>query len=148
VLQGAGAAGAVELGLASILNRMPRELSHGTRRLVGIARALATQPSILLLDEPAAGLNEGETRELGDVIRRLAHEWGIGILLVEHDMSLVMSLCSRIVVLEYGRIIAEGMPSEIVADQGVVSAFLGSAYASIDVTAPSKITGPDEIVGR
>jgi sulfate-transporting ATPase len=116
-----------EFGLAEDLERRPSELSFGKRRLVGIARAVASRPSILLLDEPAAGLDERETAELGDVVRRLAKEWGIGVLLVEHDMSLVMEIADRVVVLNFGRNISEGTPEAVRRDEHVIAAYLGSS---------------------
>jgi sulfate-transporting ATPase len=116
-----------EFGLAGDLGRLPGELSFGKRRLLGIARAVAATPSILLLDEPAAGLDEAETAELGRVMRRLADDWGIGVLLVEHDMSLVMETCDRVIVLNFGEKICEGPPEAVRRDELVVSAYLGSA---------------------
>ena len=95
------------------------------RRLLAIARAVATQPSVLLLDEPAAGLGDLETRELATLVRRLADDWGIAVLLVEHDMNFVMSVCDHIVVLDFGAQIAEGTPDEIRHDPLVVAAYLG-----------------------
>jgi sulfate-transporting ATPase len=120
-------AGAVarELELDEELDRSPDELAYGRRRLVAIARAVATQPSLLLLDEPAAGLSESETRELGDVIVRLAKEWGLGVLLVEHDVGLVMRVSDRVVVLDFGVMIAEGTPGEVQASPAVRAAYLG-----------------------
>jgi sulfate-transporting ATPase len=115
-----------EFGLADDLDRLPRELSFGKRRLLAIARAFASGPSILLLDEPAAGLDETETAELGDVIRRLADDWGMGVLLVEHDMSLVAQVCDRVAVLNFGVKICEGPPDEVRSDQHVMDAYLGS----------------------
>ena len=79
-----------------------QDLPYGQRRLLAIVRAVATQPSVLLLDEPAAGLSDVETAELAHLVRRLADDWGIAILLVEHDMTFVMSVCDDIVVLDFG----------------------------------------------
>ena len=101
------------------------DLSFGRRRLVGIARAVATQPSVLLLDEPAAGLGEAESRELAALVRRLADEWGIAVLLVEHDMSFVMGVCDELVVLDFGRVIGRGTPGAVRADPTVIAAYLG-----------------------
>jgi ABC-type branched-subunit amino acid transport system ATPase component/branched-subunit amino acid ABC-type transport system permease component len=123
---GPGAAAAVrEFGLTDALDRRPDELPYGTRRLVAIARAVAAGPSVLLLDEPAAGLDDRETAELGKLLRRLASEWNLAVLLVEHDVSLVLDSCDRIAVLDFGRKIAEGTPAEIRADEAVVAAYLG-----------------------
>jgi sulfate-transporting ATPase len=108
------------------LHHLPDELPYGRRRLVGIARAVASGPSIVLLDEPAAGLDEAESRELARLIRRLADERRMGVLLVEHDVSLVMSTCDRVVVLDFGRVIATGTPDEIRGDAGVRAAYLGT----------------------
>jgi ABC-type branched-subunit amino acid transport system ATPase component len=124
-LPGAAVAAVREFGLDADLDRMPAELPYGRRRLVGIARAVASEPSILMLDEPAAGLDERESRELGELVRRLAKEWGLGILLVEHDVALVMSVCDRIVALDFGCVIAEGTPEEIRGSAEVVAAYLG-----------------------
>lgn len=114
-----------EFNLQSLLDRYPSELSFATRRLVGIARAVATRPSVLFLDEPAAGLDEVETRELGDLIRRLATDWGIALLLVEHDVGLVLRICDRIVALDFGRTIAVGTPDEVRHHPAVIDAYLG-----------------------
>ncbi|MFD4294185.1 ATP-binding cassette domain-containing protein [Rhodococcus sp. NPDC058532] len=116
----------LDFGLADDLSAMPGELPYGRRRLVGIARAVASGPSVVLLDEPAAGLDDAESRELAQCIRRLADERGAGVLLVEHDMGLVMSTCDRIVVLEAGRVIAAGDPDTIMADERVRAAYLGT----------------------
>ena len=106
-----------------------RTCSYGKRRLLAIARAVATQPSVLLLDEPAAGLGDAETAELAHLVRRLADDWGMAILLVEHDMNFVMSVCDEIVVLDFGRQIAEGTPDEIRRDPAVIAAYLGEDEA-------------------
>jgi sulfate-transporting ATPase len=133
-LSAAAVAAVREFGLEDDLDRRPSELPYGRRRLVGIARAVAIGPSVLLLDEPAAGLDERETAELGDLVRRLATEWGLAVLLVEHDVSLVMSTCDRIVALDFGRVIATGTPEEVRADEAVVAAYLGQPMpADVDV---------------
>jgi branched-chain amino acid transport system ATP-binding protein len=116
----------VELGWAADL--MPDELSQGQRKLVGVARAIATGPRLMLLDEPAAGLDTAESEELGRRLRSLAHA-GTAMLLIEHDMGLVLSVCDRIVVLEFGKVIAAGTPEEVRRNPRVVEAYLGSAGA-------------------
>jgi ABC-type branched-subunit amino acid transport system ATPase component/branched-subunit amino acid ABC-type transport system permease component len=114
-----------ELGLADHLSQMPGELSLGSRRLAGIARAVVSMPRVLLLDEAAAGLSPEERRETASLIRRLADEWGMAILVVEHDMEFVMDLCDHLVVLESGRKLAEGPPADIRENRDVVAAYLG-----------------------
>ena len=114
------------LDLTGHRHRLPAELSHGRRRLVGLARALAATPRLLLLDEPAAGLDSAETAELGDRLRAIA-DTGVTILLVDHDMGLVLDVCERIHVLDFGEVIATGSPEEVQADPAVVAAYLGSA---------------------
>jgi ABC-type branched-subunit amino acid transport system ATPase component len=115
-----------EFELEDSLTLLPGELPYGRRRLVGIARAVASGPSIIMLDEPAAGLDEAETGELAHLIRRLADQRKMGVLLVEHDVGLVMSTCDRIVVVEFGRVIASGTPDEIRDDPLVRAAYLGT----------------------
>jgi sulfate-transporting ATPase len=114
-----------EFGLESSLDRSVGDLSYGERRLLAIARAVATSPSVLLLDEPAAGLSDDETRELARLVRRLAEDWGMGVLLVEHDVDMVMSVCDQVVVLDFGRRISVGTPDEVRADPAVRAAYLG-----------------------
>lgn len=124
-LESAARAALVELGLTSDLGTRPDALPFGRRRLVAIARSLAANPAVLLLDEPAAGLDEHESAELATLIRRLATRWDVGVLLVEHDMPLVMAACDRITVLDFGCSIATGTPAEIARDETVRRAYLG-----------------------
>jgi branched-chain amino acid transport system ATP-binding protein len=102
-------------------------LPHGEERRLGIIRALAARPAFLLLDEPAAGLNEHETERLKVLLSTLPHDFEVGLLVIEHDMPLVLGLCHRIHVLDYGRTIAEGTPEEIRHNPAVIEAYLGTA---------------------
>lgn len=111
--------------LEQVAGEMAKNLPYGAQRRLEIARALATHPELLLLDEPAAGMNPQETQELMEMIRWIRKEFGLTILLIEHDMSLVMGICERIYVLEYGTVIADGTPEEIKASPQVVKAYLG-----------------------
>jgi ABC-type branched-subunit amino acid transport system ATPase component len=114
------------LRLGSVVNYLPDQLTQAQRKLVGVARALAAEPRVVCLDEPAAGLDRSGTQALGDILRQLAAR-GIGLLLVDHDMGLVLTVCDTVVVLDFGRVIARGTPSEVRRDRRVVEAFLGSA---------------------
>jgi branched-chain amino acid transport system ATP-binding protein len=114
-----------KIGLDKFVNEFAKNLPYGAQRRLEIARALATEPLILLLDEPAAGMNAQETRELDDLIIRIRNEEDISILLIEHDMKLVMSLSDRIYVVDYGKKIAEGTSMEIKRNPAVIKAYLG-----------------------
>ena len=107
----------------------PSQLSSGQRKLVGVARALVAKPKLLCLDEPAAGLDSAESQELGVTLRRLADQ-GQSMLLIEHDMGLVLGICDRVVVLEFGKVIAEGTPEEVRRDPKVIAAYLGDGMES------------------
>jgi len=118
------------LGLTAVANDRADTLPTGTGRLVELARALATRPKVLLLDEPAAGQDTDETQRFSEVLRYLADE-GLAILLVEHDMELVMNVCHTVVVLDYGRVICTGTPTEIRADPEVQAAYLGTVPEAV-----------------
>ncbi|MBE3580381.1 MAG: ABC transporter ATP-binding protein [Thermoanaerobacteraceae bacterium] len=116
-------------GLKQYASEKAKNLPYGEQRRLEIARALAARPRLLLLDEPAAGMNPQETQALMDFIRWLRQEFSLSILLIEHDMSLVMNLCERIYALDYGEVIAEGTPGEIRRHPRVIEAYLGEEVA-------------------
>ena len=113
------------MGLASVREEMAGALPHGLQRALGVSIALATNPRLLLLDEPMAGMNPSETAHMVYLIKQLRDK-GITLIVVEHDMKAIMSLCDRIAVLNYGRKIAEGPPNDIKTNQEVIEAYLGS----------------------
>ena len=115
------------LGLAPFAHIAAGSLAHGDERRLGVARALATEPHFVLLDEPAAGLPEAEVPAFAAVVRSLRDDHGAGVLLIDHNMPLVMEICERIVVLDQGMTLAEGTPTEIRANLGVAAAYLGEA---------------------
>ncbi|GAB4263202.1 MAG: ABC transporter ATP-binding protein [Deferrisomatales bacterium] len=117
-----------KVGLEGYVNELAKNLPYGAQRRLEIARAMATEPFLLLLDEPAAGMNPQETLELDELITRIRDEEKISILLIEHDMKLVMSISDRIFVVDYGRKIAEGTPEEIRDNPTVIKAYLGEEH--------------------
>ena len=111
--------------MAEMANVISGNLSYGQQRKLEIARALATNPKLLLLDEPAAGMNPNETKELMNTISFIRNKFNIAILLIEHDMDLVMGICERVYVLNFGKVIASGLPDEIQNNKEVIAAYLG-----------------------
>ena len=120
-------------GLLEKESELAKNLPYGEQRKLEICRALASQPQILLLDEPAAGMNPQETKELMELISFIRKEFGLTILLIEHDMKLVMGICERLFVLDYGRIIAQGRPDEVRKNPLVIKAYLGGDVENAEV---------------
>ena len=117
-------------GLDDVVDRYPSEISLGKRKLVGVGRALARKPRLVLLDEPAAGLDTDESVELGRRLRSLPQEHGVTVFLIDHDMGLVLSVCDHLMVLDFGAQIATGTPAEIREDPRVIQAYLGAHHAA------------------
>jgi ABC-type branched-subunit amino acid transport system ATPase component len=124
------------LGLASYADTSPAELSYGQRKLIELAQVLWLDPVLVMLDEPAAGISPALSQRLAEMIRTL-HRQGVGVLLVEHDLAFLSSLCQRVYVMSAGRIIAQGTVAEVRADKSVVDAYLGDAVGLIPVEAPA-----------
>jgi ABC-type branched-subunit amino acid transport system ATPase component/branched-subunit amino acid ABC-type transport system permease component len=137
----------LEFRLDQDLHRDVKDLSYGKRRLLAIARAVAMSPSVLLLDEPAAGLSSTESTELARVVRRLADEWGMAVLVVEHDMNFVMGVCDQIVVLDFGKLIASGTPEAVRSDPTVIAAYLGDLTDGQPEPEPVLAPAPATIAG-
>jgi branched-chain amino acid transport system ATP-binding protein len=119
------------MGLTSRKDKFPTDLSHGQRKLVGVARALACGPRLVLLDEPAAGLDTAESQVLGGHLRGFL-DHNMSVFLIDHDMGLVLSVCDYIYVLDFGRVIAKGTPTEIRENPNVISAYLGESAGAVD----------------
>jgi len=127
----AAVAAITEFGLRDVLESPVASLPYGQRHLVALARTVARTPSVLLLDEPVAGLDARERQETGHLIGRLAREWGMAIVLIEHDVELVMSTCDRVVALDFGQVIAQGTPEEVRHDPELIAAYLGQHDAPV-----------------
>jgi ABC-type branched-subunit amino acid transport system ATPase component/branched-subunit amino acid ABC-type transport system permease component len=128
------------------LDRLPTELTFGDRRLLAVARAVAARPKVILLDEPAAGLSEGERRELVALIGMMAREWQLAVILIEHDVELVRRVSDRVIALDFGRQIAVGSPAEVLSTPAVVAAYLG-IEADAEASPPSRDTPADPAAG-
>jgi branched-chain amino acid transport system ATP-binding protein len=119
------------LGLSELADRQADSISQGQRKLVGVARALASSPKVVCLDEPGAGLDTAESEALGKRLKQVTAK-GIGLLLIDHDMGLVLGICDRVVVLDFGKVIAGGTPEQVRKNPAVIDAYLGGAAARIE----------------
>lgn len=135
------------MGLSADQDRLPTDLSHGQRKLVGVARALAARPKLVLLDEPAAGLDTAESQILGGHLREFL-DHNMSVFLIDHDMGLVLSVCDYIYVLDFGQIIAEGTPAEVRDDPAVKAAYLGNAAGDAQAAAGERMQQLQEEAGQ
>ena len=144
-MSAATAAAISDFGLEDKLGKLPTEIGYGDRRLVAIARAVAGEPAVLLLDEPAAGLSDTERAEVSRLITVMAREWNIAVILIEHDVSLVRRVADRVIALNFGRPIASGPPGEVLSHPALVEAYLGEsdhpAPEPVDLPAPADTGG-------
>jgi branched-chain amino acid transport system ATP-binding protein len=128
------------LDIGELRNSLPSDLSHGQRKLVSVARALAAKPKLVLLDEPAAGLDTAESQVLGGRLREFLGN-GMSVFLIDHDMGLVLNVCDYIYVLDFGRIIAHGTPAEVRANPAVISAYLGESAGEMQAESGAAVAG-------
>jgi branched-chain amino acid transport system permease protein len=136
----------VRVGIADLAGREASTLPYGAQRRVELARALALRPRYLMLDEPAAGMNEAESDDLLGMIQAIRDQYGLGLVVVDHDLRLIMRLCERIVVLNNGRVISAGSPAQVQTDPAVIEAYLGARHTTrqrMAPTAPGTLEGGD-----
>jgi branched-chain amino acid transport system ATP-binding protein len=134
------------LGLTDLADTHPSDLSHGQRKLIGVARALAANPKLLLLDEPAAGLDTQESMLLGRHLRGFL-DLGVSLFLIDHDMGLVLNVCDYIYVLDFGKVIAHGTPAQVRADPAVIAAYLGESAGETQAAQGASIDAASTSVG-
>ncbi len=135
------------MGLRDLADKHPSDLSHGQRKLVGVARALAAKPKLLLLDEPAAGLDTQESQLLGAHLRSFL-DLGVSLFLIDHDMGLVLNVCDYIYVLDFGRVIAHGTPAQVRADPAVIAAYLGESAGEAQAEAGAAVNRSADAVAE
>ncbi len=135
------------MGLRELADKHPSDLSHGQRKLVGVARALAAKPKLLLLDEPAAGLDTQESQLLGAHLRSFL-DLDVSLFLIDHDMGLVLNVCDYIYVLDFGRVIAHGTPAQVRADPAVIAAYLGESAGEAQAEAGAAVNRPADTVAE
>ncbi|MCH2416296.1 MAG: ABC transporter ATP-binding protein [Acidimicrobiales bacterium] len=134
-------------GLTGLEEELPTDLPHGQRKLVGVARALAAQPNLVLLDEPAAGLDTAESNALGGHLRGLLNH-DVTVFLIDHDMGLVLSVCDFIYVMDFGKIIASGTPEEVRSNPEVIAAYLGEEAGEVQARSAEELRGMSDTAGE
>ena len=134
-------------GLTGLEEELPTDLPHGQRKLVGVARALAAQPNLVLLDEPAAGLDTAESNALGGHLRGLL-DHDVTVFLIDHDMGLVLSVCDFIYVMDFGKIIASGTPEEVRSNPEVIAAYLGEEAGEVQARSAEELRGMSDTAGE